>query len=184
MPLELDGYERVIASVDGRSPSPWYQSARINRGTADGVVRNSPVVAPGDPAVALAGIVTSARPHSANVRFITDGTVGVGAVVPDAGNLPGLVQSPNPGQLRLTSVPREASIEVGQVVMTSGFSSMSLPSVYPRGLAIGVVSSVGSQDVDAEKTVQLDPLVDPREQHYLVVLSPVSEDAKRRARGG
>lgn len=180
----LEGYESVLAGVDGRSPSVWYQSARIDRGSADGIMRNSPVVAAGDAGIALVGIVTAVRPHSSNVRFITDGTTGVGAVVPEAGPLPGLVTSPNPGQLRLTGVPREAAVEEGQVVMTAGSSTMSLPSVYPRGLAIGVISSVGSRDVDAEKSVQVEPLVDPRAEHYLVVLAPVSEAAIRRARGG
>ena len=177
-------YDRVLASIDGRSPSVWYQSARIDRGSAVGVMRNSPVITAGDAGNTLVGIVTSVRPHSANVRFITDGTTGVGAVVPDAGRLPGLVTSPNPGQLRLTGVPREAAVAAGQVVMTAGFSSMALPSPYPRGLAIGVISSVGSRDVDAEKSVQVEPLADPRELHDLVVLAPVSEDAIRRARGG
>ena len=181
--LDTD-YDRVLASVDGRSPSPWYQSARIDRGSRDGIMRNSPVITAGDAGNTLIGIVTSVRPRSANVRFITDGTTGVGAFVPEAGQLPGLVTSPNPGQLRLTGVPREAAIEEGQVVMTAGSSTMSLPSPYPRGLAIGVVSSVGSRDVDAEKSVQVDPLVDPREEHYMVVLAPSSQDAIRRARGG
>ena len=179
-----DDYDRVLASVDGRSPSVWYQSARIDRGSADGIMRNSPVISASDAGNTLVGIVTSVRPHSANVRFITDGTTGVGAYVPDAGPLSGLVTSPNPGQLRLTGVPREAAVEEGQVVMTAGFSSMSLPSVYPRGLAIGVISSVGSRDVDAEKSVQVEPLVDPREEHRLVVLAPTSDEAIRRARGG
>jgi cell shape-determining protein MreC len=68
--------------------------------------------------------------------------------------------------------------------MTGGFNSGSLPSVYPRGLPIGVVSSVGSRDVDAEKSVQVKPLVDPRAEHHLVVLAPTSPEAIRRARGG
>ncbi|MDX6553974.1 MAG: rod shape-determining protein MreC [Miltoncostaeaceae bacterium] len=174
-------YDRVLASIDGRSPSPWYQSARIDRGSADGIIENSPVIGAGD---ALVGVVTAVRPHSANVRFITDGSTGVGAIVPEAGELPGLVTSPNPGQLRLTGVPREADIEEGQVVMTGGFNSGSLPSVYPRGLPIGVVSSVGSRDVDAEKAVQVKPLIDPRAEHHLVVLAPTSPEAIRRARGG
>jgi rod shape-determining protein MreC len=176
-----NNYDRVLASIDGRSPSPWYQSARIDRGSADGIMENSPVIGAGD---ALVGVVTSVRPHSANVRFITDGSTGVGAIVPEAGELPGLVTSPNPGQLRLTGVPREADIQEGQVVMTGGFNSGSLPSVYPRGLPIGVVSSVGSRDVDAEKSVQVKPLIDPRAEHHLVVLAPTSPEAIRRARGG
>jgi rod shape-determining protein MreC len=177
-------YDRVMANIDGRSPSVWYQSARIDRGSADGIMRNSPVITAGDAGNTLIGIVTSVRPHSANVRFITDGTTGVGAYVPDAGQLGGLLVSPNPGQLRLTGVPREAAVDEGQVVMTAGFSNMTLPSPYPRNLAIGVISSVGSRDVDAEKAIQVDPLVDPRELHRLVVLAPTSDEAVRRARGG
>ena len=61
---------------------------------------------------------------------------------------------------------------------------MSLPSIYPRGIPIGLVTSVGSQEVDVQQTVQVTPYVDPRKLSYLMVLTPQSPEAKRRAAGG
>ena len=46
------------------------------------------------------------------------------------------------------------------------------------------MTSVGSQEVDVQQTVQVTPFVDPRKLSYLVVLAPVSKKAKTRAAGG
>jgi rod shape-determining protein MreC len=181
----LDDYTEVRATVDGRPPFALYHRARVDVGSADGVLQNAPVIAGADEGAALVGKVTSVEEHSADVSFITDGgQTQVGAVVLDAGDLGiGLVSSAAPGQLRLTDVPPEASLAEGQVVVTSGFSGMELPSVYPYGIPIGQITSFGAREVDAEQSVQVTPLVDPRELRHLVVLAPTSEKAIRRARG-
>src|SRR5680860_879304 len=89
----IGGYEPVTALVITRSISPWYRSGRVNRGSADGVRMNSPVVASGSAGAALVGIVTRASTNTADVAFITDGRTEVGARIPEAGNFPGLLQS-------------------------------------------------------------------------------------------
>lgn len=178
-------YDPVLATVDGRPPTALYHRARIDVGSADGVVRNAPVIAGADHGGALLGKVTSVSEHSSNVSFITDGgSVQVGATVVGAGPIGiGLVSASSPGQLELTNVPREAALEQGQAVVTAGSSTMRLPSVYPRGLTIGTVTSVGSREVDAVQSVQVTPAVDPRSLHHMLVLTPDSERARRRASG-
>lgn len=179
----LGGYEPVTALVITRSVSPWYRSGRVNKGTADGVRMNSPVVASGTAGAALVGIVTRASAHTADVAFITDGRTEVGAKIPQAGNFPGLLQSTVPGQLRLAGVPREAGVREGQVVVTGGFSGKGLQSPYPPGIPVGQVTSVGGREVDVQQTVQVTPYVDARRLDYLVVLTPRSPEALQRAAG-
>jgi rod shape-determining protein MreC len=180
---ELGGYGQATGLVIGRSITDWYRSARISVGSSDGVVRNAPVVAGTSTGAALVGVVTSVGPNVSEVAFITDGRTEVGATIPEAGNYPGLVQSTTPGQLQLTGVPRAAPVKPNQAVVTSGFMVKSLPSVYPRGIPIGQVTSVGSQEVDVQQTVQVTPYVDPRDRSYLTVLVPESREAKERAAG-
>jgi rod shape-determining protein MreC len=179
----IAGYEPVTGLVISRSISPWYRSARLNKGTADGVRMNSPVLAGGSAGSALVGIVTRASDHTADVAFITDGRTEVGAKIPQAGNFPGLLQSTVPGQLRLTGVPREAGVQEGQTVVTGGFSGQSLESPYPPGIPVGQVTSVGGREVDVQQTVQVTPYVDARKLDYLVVLTPRSREAVQRAAG-
>jgi rod shape-determining protein MreC len=177
------GYTPVTGLVIGRSISDWYRNARINVGSSSGVVRNSPVVAGTGRGAALVGIVTNVTGGTADVAFLTDGRTEVGATIPEAGNPPGLVQSTTPGQLELTGVPREAPVKLGQDVVTASFQVHGLPSIYPPGLPIGTVTSVGSQEVDVQQTVQVTPYIDPRNPSFLVVLAPVSREAKLRAAG-
>lgn len=180
---ELGGYRREVGLVIQRSFTDWYRSARVDVGSADGVVRNSPVVAGTNTGAALVGYVTSVGSNSAAVAFVTDGRTEVGATIPEAGNFPGVLQSTTPGQLQLTGVPRAAGIKQGQTVATSGFRVKNLLSVYPPGIPVGAVTSFGSQEVDVQQTVQVTPYVDPRTLSYLVVLVPESEKAKERAAG-
>ena len=48
---------------------------------------------------------------------------------------------------------------------------------------MGAVTSVGTQEVDVDRTVQVTPYVDPRALSYLSVLVPRSPEAIARARG-
>ena len=178
------GYGLATGLVQTRSITDWYRSARISVGSSDGVVRNAPVVAGTGRGAALVGVVTAVSPNTADVAFITDGRTEVGATIPAAGHPPGLVQSTSPGQLRLTGVPRSAPVRLNQDVVTSGFKVKNLLSIYPPGLPIGRVSSLGRQEVDVQQTVQVTPYLDPRNLSYLTVLTPQSAQAKRRASGG
>ena len=179
----LGGYEAVSGLVISRSVSPWTRSGRVTVGRDDGVVRNSPVLAGSTQGAALVGLVTNVSADSADVAFITDGRTEVGARIPEAGPYPGLLESITPGQLRLTGIPKEAAVQQGQAVVTGSFGVRGLLSPYPPGLPVGVVTSVGTQEVDVDRTVQVTPFVDPRTLDHLSVLVPRSADAIARARG-
>lgn len=179
----IGGYRPVTGLVHARSITDWYRSVRLTVGSAQGVVRNSPVVASDTRGAALVGIVTAVSRDTADVALITDGRTEISATVPAASSPPGLVRATAPGQLQLSGVPRSARIELNQEVVTSGGGSLSrdLPSLYPPGIPIGRVSSRGAQEVDVQQTVQVTPYLDPRELSYMTVLVPESREARLRA---
>lgn len=178
------GYQPVVASIVGRSPTNWYSRARIGAGTNDGVVVNSPVVAAAAPGSALVGVVTSASIGSSVVTFITDSSIRVGATVDGSGGALGVLRPSVGGQLMMDGVPREFRVRDGAVVRTAGFvADMRLPSVFPRGIPVGKVAGAGSQAVDTFQTIQVTPFVDVRALSSVAVLTPRSAAAKRRAEG-
>jgi rod shape-determining protein MreC len=177
------GYRPVNARVIQRSPSAWYSRATIGVGTADGVVNFSPVLAPYGGEGALAGFVSHAGAHSSEVTFITDQTAEVGATVQNRGYPPGILRATGDGRLLLDEVPVDLRVDTGDIVVTAGYSAGPLCSVYPDGILIGQVSSVGARDVDVTKTIQVLPFVDVRRQPLLMVLAPVSREARLRAAG-
>src|SRR5918999_1910046 len=76
------GTEPVTARVIARSPTVWYSSITIDKGSSDGVKRDQPVLAAGsDPESGelggLAGKVTSVSGGTAQVTLITDPSIGV-----------------------------------------------------------------------------------------------------------
>ena len=178
------GYRPVNARVIERSPSPWYSRAVVNVGTSDGVRTFSPVLAPYGGQGALAGFISRAGPNSSEVTFITDQTSEVGATLQNRGYPPGILRATGDGRLLLDEVPLDFKVDKGDIVVTAGFSAGHLPSVYPDGILIGQVSSVGARDVDVTKTIQVLPFVDVRREKYLMVMAPVSREARLRASGG
>jgi rod shape-determining protein MreC len=177
------GYRPVNTRVIERSPSPWYSRARIDVGTDDGVATFSPVVAPYGGEGALAGFVSHAGRSSSEVTFITDQSAQVGATIQNRGYPPGILRATGDGRLLLDEVPLDFAVNKGDVVVTAGYRG-ALPTVYPPGILIGQVTSVGSRDVDVAKTIQVTPFVDVRRENLLTVWAPVSREARERAAGG
>ena len=62
--------------------------------------------------------------------------------------------------LLLDFVLKTANVRVGDVIVTSGTTSKQYPSLFPAGILIGVVTSVGQSDTALYKQIQVDPYVD------------------------
>jgi rod shape-determining protein MreC len=174
-------YTQVPAMVIGKSPSPWYERARLNVGSSDGVVRNSPVIAAGDTRAGLAGLITAVGPNNSIVTFLSEPRTSVGVSILGAEGAVGTFQPSAPGQFTVTGIPREKPVTDGQPVLTAGFSGLRLLSVYPRGIPVGLVTGAGRRDIDVEQTVQVTPFVKFDSLVYVVVLAPKSASARRRA---
>ncbi|MCB0880122.1 MAG: rod shape-determining protein MreC [Thermoleophilia bacterium] len=154
------GYDRVWASVTTRQPGTVESSFVIDRGSKDGIRKDDPVMAvPG-----LIGHVTNVMDDYAVVSLIVDDTQRVSASVvdSDAWGVLRTVSTEGVPTMQLKFVKQSAKVEEGDQVITSGFASKNgeLRSIYPKGLPIGYVSSVGNDPADLHKTVQVTPLVD------------------------
>jgi rod shape-determining protein MreC len=160
----IASYKPVAAHVTFRDPSLWYATVQLDKGTADGVRVNDPVTGDG----ALVGQVTVAGSNFSIVTLITDHTMAEAAQVQDSSGDTGVlvpaVGSPN--QLVLQYLPRNASVQTGQQVVTVGFKSGPLQDLYPAGIPIGQVSNVGN-DLANNGQVQVTPDADLR--HFAVV---------------
>ena len=70
-------------------------------------------------------------------------------------------------------VAKSANVAVGNIVISAGsLGKGALPSMFPRGLRIGTVSSVSNNDVDTFKTIQVQPFVDFSSLQSVIVLVP------------
>jgi rod shape-determining protein MreC len=165
--LVPDGQETVTARVVGRSPSVWYSTVTIDKGTSAGVRVDDPVVA----ADGLAGKVTSATNGTAQVTLITDSTSSVTARVLPVGAT-GVVE-PNVGEpedLQLNFVQNGEEINEGEMVVTAGFATGDLGSIFPPGIPIGRVTESSLEEQQAYQRIHLEAFADLRDMEFVRVL--------------
>lgn len=163
-----NGGKLLTARVIARSPTVWYSVVNINKGSSAGVRINDPVIAAGG----LAGKVTSVTGGQSQVTLITDESSAVSAeVMPDGSS--GIVkpQVGNPDDMLLDFIQKGARISKGMTVVTSGFTSGKLDSIFPRGIPIGKVTKVGPGELDLYRRVHLKPYAQLRRMDFVQVLT-------------
>jgi len=162
------GTEPVTARVIARSPTVWYSSVKIDKGSGDGVRVDQPVIAAGG----LAGKVTRVTGGTSEVTLVTDAESAVSAqVMPEGAN--GIVKPEvgNPRDLLLDFVQKGKRVTEGTTVVTSGFTSSKVESLFPRGIPIGRVSKVDLDEVALYQRVHVKPFADLKQMDYVQVLT-------------
>jgi rod shape-determining protein MreC len=161
------GERTVTARVIGRSPTVWYSTVTIDKGWSAGLRIDDPVVA----ASGLAGRVSETTRGNAQVTLITDPSSSVAGRVVPGGSI-GVVE-PNvgdPRDLALNFVARGEAIEEGQLVVTAGFSTGSLSSLFPPGIPIGKVTVASLEEQQAYQLVHMRAFADLRNMEFVRVI--------------
>jgi rod shape-determining protein MreC len=166
MDRRLDFQEQgaVTARVYSRSPTVWYSTITVNKGTKDGVREAQPVIN----GEGLVGRVRRVSRSNAQILLITDADSGVAARV-NEGKASGIVQPAvgDPDDLRLENLGRNEKVRRNQTVVTLGTVSERLPARFPPGIPIGRITRV---DED-EGTIHVRPFAALRELEYVQILT-------------
>jgi rod shape-determining protein MreC len=169
-----DDYESVAAEVVGEPISPFRQQIVIAAGHDDGVRKDYPVVS----SAGLVGVVTKVNRKLAQVTLITDPQNAVTSL-DQRTEAYGSVRGRGADKpLIFDRVPKSQSVQEGHQIVTSGRRYLGLPSLYPKGIGIGKVTSVTHLDTEDFKTIQIEPYVDFSSLQAVLVLvpkEPVSE---------
>jgi rod shape-determining protein MreC len=164
-------YRPVAARVIARAPSQFTQQIVVSAGKNDGIAKHDAVVT-GD---GLVGEVTKVANNVAQVTLLTDPTSAVSALDIHS-NADGILQLDQSGSsLILDRVTKDQVVDRGDVIVTSGFRSGDLTSLYPRGIPLGVVSSVSQTDTDIYKKVQVNAYVDFPNLEAVILLAKKPE---------
>lgn len=165
-----EGYDGIATSVISRPAGAYAQAIVIAAGSKDGIAVDDPVVTQDG----LVGRVSRVNSRTAKVTLLNDDQSAVSAldVATDAAGLIRPGQSPR-APLRLDRVPKEAEIRLHDTIVTAGWRSQLLSSIYPRGILIGRVTSVGRTDTDLYTQVQVTPFADLGALEAVLVLVPL-----------
>ena len=127
----------------------------------------------------LAGKITQTTPNTAQVTLITDADSAVTARVSPSGAT-GVVQPDvgNPNDLQLDYLERGTRIAEGQMVVTAGFSTGDLGSIFPPGIPIGKITQASVEEQQAYQRVHLEPFADLRDMDFIKVLTTHTGSSK------
>jgi rod shape-determining protein MreC len=162
------GYDYVATAIIGRPPSEFQQQVDIAAGYVNGIRKYDPVVS----ADGLVGLVTEVAHNQAQVTLLTDPELKVSAedLTTKASGI--VAHGQGRGTLILDRVQKSQTVRPGEWIVTSGFKSQGLSSLYPKGIPIGVVSGASLTDLDLYWQIQLRPRVDFGSLQSVIVLVP------------
>jgi rod shape-determining protein MreC len=176
-PQDAARYEQVAAQVL-TSPTVFDQTVTIAAGSDRGIAPQDVVLT----ADGLVGTVTKVFPSVSRVMLITHPDSGVRALDEQSQAAIGTLQHGSTGtSLSLTRVGKDKRVAEGDAVVTAGSPGTDkLPSLFPSGIPIGVVTSVGQNSTDIFKQIQVQPFVDLSSLQSVLVLVPKPKPAPKK----
>jgi rod shape-determining protein MreC len=147
---EKSNFKLIPASVIAKDSSNFSNTIAIKQSQSKGVKKDSIVISE----AGLVGRVYDTSAGISRVMLITDINSRVSAVV-SRSRQGGIVYGMYSGMCQLEYLPLDSDIEVGDEVVTSGFSD-----IYPKGILIGTVVSIIKQPRGLTISAVLKPSVD------------------------
>lgn len=152
---QANRYKWHFAEVVSASPDPLERTVNINLGEKDGVRRNMAVAT----VDGLIGRVISVAPFYSTVQLISaidyrvDTTKAIAVTVKDKSESFGMIERyTGNGLLEMNKIEQSDRLEVGDIVMTSGYGE-----VFPRGVVVGTVVSREVGDFGITHTALVKP---------------------------
>ncbi len=125
------------ATLISRDNGDPYKSFVINRGSASGIDEYDPVITN----EGLVGYIDEVGLTTSKVTTILSPDITLGALdnrTSDSGLLSGSLEQTKEGYTRLYNLSRSCTVAIGDYVVTSG------EGIFPEGLLIGTIMSIGS----------------------------------------
>jgi rod shape-determining protein MreC len=154
-------YSYKAAAVIGRDPSPFLSYVIINIGSNQGILPGMPVVTE----KGLVGRVDAVIAEAARVQLVTDAGSAVNVHLQSSNTEAMLVGSVT-GDVSLDMISQDATVSVGDVVLTSG-----LGGNYPPNLLVGQVVSIRKLDYELFQQAAIQPNVDFNQLGYVLLIT-------------
>ncbi|MDB8869113.1 rod shape-determining protein MreC [Pediococcus acidilactici] len=151
----MTDYSLTPAIVLTRSPSSWQDLVTVNKGTANGVKKNQPVLAGNG----LVGRVVEANYSTSKVELISNNNesanrFAIQVQAKDGNYVNGIITGydKKTNEIIMGQVTEDKDVAVGSQVITSG-----LGGVTPKGLYVGKVAKVSKEDYGLANEIRIKP---------------------------
>lgn len=141
------------ATLISRDKEDPYMGFVINKGTVNGISANDPVITD----AGLVGYISEAGLTTSKVTTVLSAELTAGALdnrTNDSGILSGSIELAKDGKTKFYNLSRSCNISVGDYVVTSG------EGIFPAGLLIGTIQSIGSDKYNTSIYADVKPFVD------------------------
>ena len=158
-------FKLAAASVVSRDPADRYSSFIIDKGTLNGVALHDPVMTESG----LVGIITKVGPTSARVTTLLSPDIRVSVyeiASKELGIIQGEIELSEDGLTKMSILSGETEIKEGDLITTAGSSGL-----YPKGLPVGTVEKISSEEHGVTKFALVRPLSAPGTVDMVMVIT-------------
>ncbi len=138
----------VTGRVIGDAIGPYVKTYIVNVGRGDGVKKGQAVISGGN----VVGRVTTTGNRAARVLLLTDLNSRIPVII-EGTRVRGILAGDNSDTAQLRFLPANAGVEIGARIVTSGHGG-----VFPPGLAIGEVTSLGANNIRVRPLAEINGL--------------------------
>ena len=151
----------LAAEIIANETSGLFNGIILNKGSRDGITVGMPVVTE----LGLVGRIVAVRANYSQVLLITDSNSSVSARLQST-RAQGSVSGSAANQLRMTFIPLNTSIQINDVILTSG-----LGGNFPGDLIIGRVESVRQFEFELFQEAVISSLIDFDSLEFVLVIT-------------
>jgi len=152
-------FDLILARVIARNPGKYQTSFVINRGLADSVGPNMPVIT----SKGLVGRISKVFPNHSHVKLLQDPVVKV-SVIENRTRSVGIMETPDSYHVRV-ELSRYSGAQEGDTLITSGYGG-----IFPKGLMVGTISNFSEGNIAVMHHAEVDLFQDPAFVEELFIL--------------
>ena len=166
---DLRNYESIQATVISRNPDQWEEKVIIDKGSKHGVEKNMAVVT----ATGLIGKVILVTSSTSTIELLSTESTDfrVSAMIPGEKPVYGLIEGYDRmrGELIMKRIDSSFDLKPGVKVISSG-----LGGIFPKGLIIGEVTEVSTDDHGLTKLAYIRPAAQYTMLDHVIVVKRTS----------
>jgi rod shape-determining protein MreC len=151
----------TAATVIARDVSPFMHYVIIDRGSDDGLRKGMPVITQ----QGLVGSIAAVTAGAARVQLINDTGSSINVLLQQSGE-EAVLNGQITGEIELNMIRQNASIQPGDLVMTSG-----LGGNYPANIVIGQVVTIRNEASALFQTASVQPAVDFSQLDIVLIIT-------------
>ena len=161
--MNLENNNYILSKIIYRDIYDFYNQMLINKGSNDNIKKGDVVVSENS----LVGVISKVNKNSSYVNLLYNKDLKVSVKINDTY---GILESIN-NKLYVTNVVSESNINIGDVIYTSGLTSIT------GSIPVGIVNNISTTKDKLSMIIEVDEISNLKDINYVVVISKEESDS-------